>query len=89
MAVARTRVGKGLADETEHRSLGISGDEPNLSQGPGDCRGHYHSCRLDLVLALQYRQPARAVSLQLHVAPGQGRSLGAPEPAVGQHPDDG
>ena len=37
-AVARTRVGQGLADETEHRSLGISVGEPNLSQVPGGGR---------------------------------------------------
>ena len=50
MAVARTRVGKGLADETEHRSLKISGDEPNLS-GPGRSPGDCHHCRFHQVLS--------------------------------------
>ena len=51
MAVARTRVGKGLADETEHRSLGISAGGPNLSQVPDGGRGHCHRCRFHLVLS--------------------------------------
>ena len=50
-AVARTRVGKGLADETEHRSLGINAGEPNLSQVPDGGRGHCHRCRFHLVLS--------------------------------------
>ena len=59
------------------------------TQGAGGGLGHCHGLRLRLVLALPDGEAASAVGSQLHVAPGQGGGLGAPEPAVGQDPDDG
>ena len=87
-AVARTWVGKGLAGETEHRSLGISAGEPNFSRVLGGGRGHCHRCRFHLVLS----PVPSAGPCRLPIAPpppGEAGGIGASESAVGLDSDDG